>query len=274
MGRFQDKVALVTGAARGQGREHAVSLAREGADVALVDICAQLRSVEYEMATRTDLDETARLVEATGRRALPIVCDVRDATAVHDAVTSTVAELGGLDHVIANAGILPTTGQPSKLLDAWRDAIDTMLSGVYYTLAAATEAMLGRGTPGSIVVTGSTSSLRGSAYDSETLNPGQVGYGAAKAGVLGVVRNFAMALGPRGIRINAVAPMGVRTPMVVNGFFRDQHSSPPPGWMANAMNVDLIEPEDVTAAVLFLLSPDARHITGVLLPVDSGLLLV
>jgi NAD(P)-dependent dehydrogenase (short-subunit alcohol dehydrogenase family) len=127
---------------------------------------------------------------------------------------------------------------------------------------------------GSVVVTASTSSFRGVAYDTDTLNPGQVGYGAAKHGVLAVVENFAMALGPLGIRVNAVAPMGVRTPMVVNEYFEKRHSAAPPGWMANAMGVDLIEPQDVTDAVLWLLSREARYVTGSVVPVDAGLLLV
>jgi NAD(P)-dependent dehydrogenase (short-subunit alcohol dehydrogenase family) len=124
------------------------------------------------------------------------------------------------------------------------------------------------------VVAGSVGSLRGAAYDLETLSPGQVGYGAAKHGVLGVVRNFAAVLGHHGIRVNAVAPMGVRTPMVVNEYFQGRRGSAPAGWMANTMGVDLIEPQDVSEAVLWLLSDEARYVTGVVLPVDAGLLLV
>jgi len=274
MGRFDGKVALVTGGARGQGRSHAVGLAREGADVAVLDICDQILSVEYPLAEAADLDETSRAITATGRRALAIKGDVRDSASVQDAVTRTIEELGGLDLVVANAGILPTTGQPAQSLDAWQDAIDTMLSGTFYTVRAATAAMLAAGTKGSVVVAGSVGSLRGAAYDLETLSPGQVGYGAAKHGVLGVVRNFAAVLGHHGIRVNAVAPMGVRTPMVVNEYFQGRRGSAPAGWMANTMGVDLIEPQDVSEAVLWLLSDEARYVTGVVLPVDAGLLLV
>ena len=273
MGRFDGKVAFVTGAARGQGRSHAVNLAREGADVAVLDICAQISSVEYALSSEADLAETERLINDADRRALPIKGDVRDNAVVEAAIERTVAELGRLDLVVANAGILPTTGELAHSLDAWHDCLDTMLSGVFYTLRAAAAVMIRDETPGSIVVTASTSSIRASAYDLETLNPGQVGYSAAKHGVLGVVRNFAMALGTRGIRVNAVAPMGVRTPMVVNEYFQQRHSAPPPGWMANVMDVDLIEPQDVSDAVLWLLSDEARYVTGTVVPVDSGLLL-
>jgi SDR family mycofactocin-dependent oxidoreductase len=274
MGRFDGKVALVTGGARGQGRSHAVSLAREGADVAVLDICQQIPSVEYPMAEAADLHETVRMITGSGRRGLAIKGDVRDCASVENAVARTVQELGRLDLVVANAGILPTTGDVAQSLDAWHAAIDTMLSGVYYTVRAATSVMLGAGVNGSIVVTGSVGSLRGAAYDLQTLTPGQVGYGAAKHGVLAVVRNFAMALGQHGIRVNAVAPMGVRTPMVVNEFFQQRHNAAPAGWMANTMGVDLIEPKDVTEAVLWLLSDAARYVTGAVLPIDAGLLLV
>jgi SDR family mycofactocin-dependent oxidoreductase len=273
VGRFDGKVAFVTGAARGQGRSHAVNLAREGADVAILDICQQIGSVEYALSDETDLAETERLVNDADRRALPVKADVRDNDAVEAAIERTVAEFGRLDLVVANAGILPTTGDPAHSLEAWRDCLDVMLSGVYYTLRAATAVMIRDAVPGAIVVTASTSSIRASAYDLDTLNPGQIGYSAAKHGVLGVVRNFAMALGTRGIRVNAVAPMGVRTPMVVNEHFAQRHSSPPAGWMANVMDVDLIEPQDVSDAVLWLLSDEARYVTGTVVPVDCGLLL-
>jgi SDR family mycofactocin-dependent oxidoreductase len=274
MGRFEGRVAFVTGGARGQGRSHAVNLAREGADVAVLDICDQIPCVEYPMSTEQDLAETARMISRAGRRALPVKGDVRDNACVEAAVQRAVDELGRLDLVVANAGILPTTGEAAHGVDAWHAALDTMLSGVFYTVRAATSVMVRDGVAGSLVVAASTSSFRGVAYDLETLNPGQVGYGAAKHGVLAIVRNFAMALGTRGIRVNAVAPMGVRTPMVVNEFFASRHSAAPAAWMANAMGVDLIEPQDVSDAVLWLLSDEARYVTGSVVPVDSGLLLV
>jgi len=256
----------------GQGRSPAVNLAREGADVAILDICDQMASVEYPMSSKEDLDETVALIEAMGRRALPMSVDVRVHDDVQGAVAQTVTELGRLDLVSANAGILPT-GNVAQKLEAWHAAIDTMLSGVFYTVRAATRSMTDRAVPGSVVITGSTSSFRGVSYNLDMLSPGEVGYGAAKHGVLGIMRNFAMALGPYNIRVNTVAPMGVRTPMVVNDFFSSMHSSPPPGWMANVMGASLIEPQDVSEAVLWLLSDESRYVTGITIPVDSGLLL-
>jgi SDR family mycofactocin-dependent oxidoreductase len=273
MARFDGRVALVTGAARGQGRSHAVNLARAGADVAVLDICEQIPTVQYEMSTKADLDETAELVEREGRKVLPLQVDVRDHDSVVDAVARTVSELGGLDHVVANAGILPASGEQAQQLAAWDDAIGTMLSGVFYTVRAATNSMLDRMVPGSLVLTGSTSSFRPVAYTREMLSPGELAYGAAKHGVLSIMKNYAMALGQYNIRLNTVAPMGVRTPMVVNEYFQGMHAEPPPGWMANVMGVDLIEPQDVSEAVLWLLSDEARYVTGITVPVDSGLLL-
>ncbi len=171
MGRFDGEVAFVTGGARGQGRSHAVNLAREGADVAILDICGQIPCVEYAMSSDEDLGETARLIGEAGRRALPVKGDVRDHACVEAAVQQTVDELGRLDLVVANAGILPTTGEAAHSLDAWHAALDTMLSGVFYTVRAATSVMLRAGVAGSLVVTASTSSFRGVAYDLDTLNP-------------------------------------------------------------------------------------------------------
>ncbi|MFF5989441.1 mycofactocin-coupled SDR family oxidoreductase [Prauserella flavalba] len=273
MGRFDGKVAFVTGGARGQGRSHAVNVAREGADVVLMDLCDQIESVEYSMSTRADLEETAALVEKHGQRALPIQADVRDHAAVADAVRRGVSEFGHIDLVVANAGIMPTTGAGSHELQAWTDTLDVMLTGVFYTVRETTQAMLDNRNGGAVVITGSTSSFRGVAYDVELLNPGQVGYGAAKHGVIAIMKNFARALGQYGIRVNMVAPAGVRTPMVVNDAFSNLRASSPPGWMANAMNVDLAEPQDISDAVLWLLSAESRYVTGTAIPVDAGQLL-
>jgi SDR family mycofactocin-dependent oxidoreductase len=271
MGTFDGRVAFITGGARGQGRCHAINLAREGADVVLFDICNQVDSVEYPMATGADLAETAKLVQQEGRRALPIQGDVRRWTDVESAVAEAAAEFGRLDLVVANAGILASLGERAKAMTAWQDSIDTMLSGVFYTLQASSRAMLEAGHGGSIVITSSTAGLRGFAYKVELLTPGQVGYTAAKHGVLGIMKNFALALGPHGIRVNAVHPMGVRTPMVVHELAAELVGNAPPGWMSNVMNVDLIEPQDVSEAVLWLLSDAARYVTGISMSVDAGL---
>jgi SDR family mycofactocin-dependent oxidoreductase len=274
MGRFDGKVALITGGARGQGRAHAEGFAREGADVIVLDICRQIPSVQYAMSTPDDLAETAKAVGGHGRRVVAIEADVRDQAAVEAAVAQGVGELGGLDFVVANAGIMATTGEPAQQIDAWQASIDTMLSGVYYTLKAAVAPMVEAARGGSIVITSSTSGLRGVAYSVDMLSPGQMGYGAAKHGVMGLMRNFAMALGKHNIRVNCIHPMGVRTPMVVNEYFGGVQAAAPPGWMANVLEVGLIEPQDVTNSVLWLCSDEARYITGSSLPVDSGQLVL
>jgi SDR family mycofactocin-dependent oxidoreductase len=274
MGKLDGRVAAITGAARGQGRAHAVALAAEGADIIAIDLCDQIASVEYRMSTPQDLDETVELVRGLGRRILPFRTDVRDMPAVNQAVNTGVDELGRLDIVVANAGIMATTGEPSKSISAWHDGIETMLSGVYYTLRASVEPMISGGRGGSMVITSSTSGLRGVAYKVDMLNPGQMGYAAAKHGVMGLMRNFAMALGKHNIRVNCIHPMGVRTPMVVNEHFAGVHSEAPPGWMANVLEVGLIEPEDVANTVVWLCSEQGRHITGSSIAVDSGQLIL
>jgi SDR family mycofactocin-dependent oxidoreductase len=272
--RFDGKVALVTGGARGQGRSHAVNLAKRGADVVVLDILEQIPSVEYDMSRQADMDETVKLIEAEDRRVIPLKGDVRNWDDVQNAVNVAVAEFGRLDLVSANAGIMPTTGEPAQQLDAWHAAIDTMLTGVYYTLRAATEPMVESGRGGSIVITGSTSTFQGVAFNQKLLNPGQVGYGAAKHGVVAIMRNFAKALGQYNVRVNLVAPQGVRTPMLVNPYFGPSvRDGAPPGWMANVMNTDLVEPQDISEAVLWLLSDQARYVTGTSIAVDSGTLI-
>jgi SDR family mycofactocin-dependent oxidoreductase len=275
MGRFEGKVALVTGGARGQGRSHAVRLAAEGADVAVIDVCRQFDSVQYAMATPEDLAETEKLVREHGRQFLGIQGDVRDAEQVEGAVRQVEQQLGGIDLLCANAGILPSTGPHAQRLEAWYDTIATNLSGVFFTLRAVTPGMVERGRGGAIVLTGSTSSFRGVAYKTEMLNPGHMAYGAAKSGVLSLMRNYAMALGTKGIRVNTVIPAGVDTPMTNNEFFtKDLQADAPPGWMANVMEHGLVQPGDISDAVLFLLSDEAKFVTGTALPVDMGTLLI
>jgi SDR family mycofactocin-dependent oxidoreductase len=272
--RFDGKVALVTGGARGQGRSHAVNLAKRGADVVVLDILEQIPSVEYDMSRQEDMDETVKLIEAEDRRVIPVKGDVRRWDDVQKAVKAAITEFGRLDLVSANAGVMPTTGEPAQQLDAWHAAIDTMLTGVYYTLRAATEPMVESGRGGSIVITGSTSTFQGVAFNQKLLNPGQVGYGAAKHGVVAIMRNFAKALGQFNVRVNLVAPQGVRTPMLVNPYFGPSvRDGAPPGWMANVMNTDLVEPQDISEAVLWLLSDQARYVTGTSIAVDSGTLI-
>ena len=270
-GRVRGKVAFITGAARGQGRSHAVALAREGADIAALDIADQIRSVPYPMASRDDLEETAKLVEAEGAKCLPIVADVRDIHAMERAVKDTMAELGGIDIVLANAGVLHFS-QGGETLDEsaerWADAVGVMLTGVYNTIRVVTQPMIDQGRGGCIVITSSTAGLSGM-HDG---TGGIAAYCASKHGVVGLMRGYAKLLGRHSIRVNTVHPMGVATPMVVNDMFQEFHAdhSDVVEVSPRLLPITLLEPQDVTDAILWLVSDEARAITGITLPVDSG----
>lgn len=274
MGKMDGKVVFVTGAARGQGRAHAVEFAREGADVAVLDICEQMPSCEYEGATAEDLKETVRLVEELGRRCVSVTADVRDWEAMQSAVSRTLEELGRIDVVIANAGILPATGEPSLRMSSWHEAVDVLLTGVFHTLKATMTPMIEAGNGGSMLITSSTSGLFAIAFDVEMLNPGEMGYAAAKTGVIGLMRNFAKALGKHGIRVNTVHPMGVATTMLGGDYFKEIIERAPAGWAANAMGYDLLQPEDVAKTMLWLASEDAKAITGSTIACDGGQLVM
>ncbi|ODU06902.1 MAG: 3-ketoacyl-ACP reductase [Pseudonocardia sp. SCN 72-86] len=267
------RVALVTGAARGQGRSHAVHLAEAGADVIALDVCAQIDTVTYPMSTPDDLDETVRLVEAHDRRCHSVIADVRDPAAVRTAVDTGVGELGRLDVVVANAGISGYGGVERGLSDeAWRNVLDTNLTGAWNTCAAAIPHM---GHGGSIVLTSSVGGLKGIRN--------LVHYSSAKHGLTGLMRTLALEHAHRSIRVNLVHPTAVDTPMIMNpGTFRMfRPDLDDPGIddvreafaANNAMPVPWVEPADVSKAVLFLASDDARYVTGAMLPVDAGALL-
>jgi SDR family mycofactocin-dependent oxidoreductase len=270
-GRAQGKVAFITGAARGQGRSHAVALAREGADIAAIDIADQIESVPYAMATPADLEETARLVKQAGHRCLPIVADVRDIHAMDAAVKETIAELGRIDIVLANAGVLHFSQGGETLdesADRWADAVGVMLTGVYNTIRVVAQPMIEQGAGGSIVITSSTAGLSGM-HDG---TGGIAAYCASKHGVVGLMRGYAKLLGRHNIRVNTVHPMGVATPMVVNEQFQRFHSdhSDVVEISPRLLPISVLEPQDVTDAVLWLVSDEARAITGIALPVDAG----
>ncbi|MGY1772425.1 mycofactocin-coupled SDR family oxidoreductase [Blastococcus sp. SYSU D00813] len=270
-GRVAGKVAFITGAARGQGRSHALRLAEEGADVIAVDLCGPVPSIEmYPPATEEDLAETVRQVEALDRRIVATKADVRDRAALEAAVEDGVAQLGRLDIVLANAGVFEI--QPALELtdDAWREMIDVNLTGVWNTCRAALPHLLERG--GSIVITSSTAGLKGT--------PNTIHYTAAKHGVVGIMRTLANEFAPQSIRVNSVHPTGVDTQMIQNpktwGLFDPENPNPtregaePVFRSTNALPVPWVEPRDISNAVLFLVSDEARYITGVTLPVDAG----
>jgi len=273
--KLEGKVALVTGAARGQGRSHALRLAAEGADIIALDICRQVDSVPYAMSTPEDLSETEAQVTALDRRVVTGQVDVRDQPAMKAFVDKGVAELGRLDVVAANAGI-SSFGELHEMSEqTWRDMIDTNLTGVWNTVRVAVPHMLAGGRGGAIVITSSAAGLR------PLHNIGH--YVAAKHGLVGLMRALALELGPHEIRVNSLHPGTVETAMVINDatiaqFRVDSESSTMDDFArrSQAMHVlpvPWVQPEDISAALVFLASDDARYITGVTLPVDSGNLL-
>jgi SDR family mycofactocin-dependent oxidoreductase len=266
MGKLEGKVAFITGAARGQGRSHAIRLAQEGADIIAIDICQQIATVGYPMSTPDDLAETAKLVEALDRRIYAAQADVRDLAALKQAFDAGTAELGPVDIVLANAGIAPMSMHPRP--EEWQDVIDVNLTGVYNTVQTAIPSMIERGQGGAIVLTSSTAGINGIGGDT----PGGIGYTAAKHGVVGLMRTYANILAKHSIRVNTVHPTGVDTPMVVNEVMQEfLQQDPTMGQaMMNALPVDLVQPVDISNAILFLVSDDGRYVTGVTLPVDAG----
>ncbi|HZE65831.1 MAG TPA: mycofactocin-coupled SDR family oxidoreductase [Sporichthyaceae bacterium] len=270
MGKLDGKVAFITGAARGQGRSHAIRLAREGAAIIAVDICRQIESVPYPMATSADLAETVAEIESLDRRIVATEVDVRDAAALRAALSEGVAELGGVDIVLPNAGIVGLTDDPDADQDQlFRDVIDVNLTGVWNTISAAAPLMIEQGRGGSIVLTSSTQGLTGRGGDG---GGALSGYCAAKHGVVGLMRTFANWLAPHNIRVNSVHPTGVNTPMIMNEHVGALIEANPEiaAALANLMPVPVIEAIDISNAIAWLVSDEARYVTGVTLPVDAG----
>jgi SDR family mycofactocin-dependent oxidoreductase len=277
MGRVDGKVALITGAARGQGRSHAIRLAEEGADIIALDICDDIPSAAHSMPTEVDLDETVNEVEKRERRIVAKKVDVRDRAALTEAVAQSVAELGRLDIVSVNAGITPLC-PTSELGDAeWREVIDVNLTGAWNTAAVSIPHVLQGGRGGAIVFTSSVCGLTGV--------PNLIHYNASKHGVIGLMRTLALELGPEYIRVNAICPTTVDTDMVDNDstrkLFMPHLESPTrvdaeaPGSSFRALNsipVPWVDPIDVSNALLYLASDEGRYVTGVALPVDAGCL--
>jgi len=265
-GRIDGKVALITGAARGQGRSHAIRLAAEGADIIAVDACADYASVPYAMATPADLAETADAVRNLGRRIVTRQADVRDLAALTAAVDAGVAELGRLDIVCANAGLCTVQAFDEVTPELWRDTIDTNLTGVWHTLRASAPHLIAAG-GGSVICVSSTAGLRGLPF----FGP----YSASKFGVTGIAKSMANELAEYGIRVNTVHPTGVSGPMADGLGALPPLIEKHPATGATFVNAiaDNVEPADVTNAVLFLASDEARYVTGLEFTIDAGMLL-
>jgi len=263
-GRVAGKVAFITGAARGQGRSHAIRLAEEGADIIAVDICRDYGTVPYPMATEADLAQTVKAVEALDRRIVAAQADVRDAAALRAAVDDGVAQLGRLDIVSANAGICTVQAWDEVSPAVWQDTLDTNLTGVWNTMVVSVPHLIAAG-GGSIICTSSTAGIKGLPY----LAP----YVAAKHGMVGIARTMANELARHHIRVNTVHPTGVDTPMgnglgglegLIN---RDPGLGP---IYMNTLPVESVDSRDISNAVLFLASDEARYVTGLEFTVDAG----
>jgi SDR family mycofactocin-dependent oxidoreductase len=263
-GRVEGKVAFITGAARGQGRSHAIRLAEEGADIIAVDICRDYPTVGYALATEADLAETVKAVEALDRRIVATQADVRDFAALKAAVDDGAAQLGRLDIVCANAGICTVQSWDEVTPAVWQDTLDTNLTGVWNTMTAAAPHLIAAG-GGSIICTSSTAGIKGLPF----LAP----YVAAKHGVVGIARTMANELARHQIRVNTVHPTGVDTPMGtgLGGLEpligKDANLGP---IFMNTLPVETVDARDISNAVLFLASDESRYVTGLEFTVDAG----
>jgi len=265
MERLQGKVALVTGAARGQGRAHAVRLATEGADVIAIDVCRSLPTVKYPGATPDDLQETVRLVKDAGRRVVAREVDVRDLAPLTEAVADGVGELGRLDVVVANAGVFSAGRLWELTEEQWADVVGVNLTGVWHTIKAVVPTMIQQGTGGSIILTSSVAGLSGVPFAGH--------YVATKHGVVGLCRTLANELGEHDIRVNSIHPAGVKTAMMsepdLSELIQAHAATLGPVFM-NTLPYTAVEPEDVAALVAFLASDEARYTTGAQFPIDLG----
>jgi NAD(P)-dependent dehydrogenase (short-subunit alcohol dehydrogenase family) len=243
-GRLEGKVAFISGAARGQGRSHAVRFAEEGADIVAWNICSQIESVGYPMSTPDDLAETVRLVEKLDRRVLAITADARDPSAVAGVWQQGSSEFGRCDSVLINHGIMPFFGVHSDTFEAWQDCHDVMLSGVYNTIRAAVPSMIESGKGGAIVITSSTAGIR----PRTDFGAGSLGYATAKAALIGLMRLTALRLGKYSIRCNTVHPTGVKTPVILNDGFKQylKTNKEYTDKLQNALPVQALDPRDVS----------------------------
>ncbi|UOQ57538.1 mycofactocin-coupled SDR family oxidoreductase [Leucobacter allii] len=271
-GRLAGKVAFITGAARGQGRSHAIRLAQEGADIIAVDVSQQIETVPYPTARAEDLAETVRQVEALDRRIVAREADVRDLAALTAVVDDAVAELGRLDIVLANAGISTPASSLDMDEETWQTMIDINLTGVWKTIKAAVPHIQAGGRGGSVVITSSLAAIYA--------NPGTAHYSAAKAGLVMLAKVLAKELAPESIRVNTVHPTTVATDMILNEptyrLFRPDLEHPTredfevAARTLNRLPIAAMEPVDISNAILYLVSDDGRYVTGTTHVVDAG----
>jgi (+)-trans-carveol dehydrogenase len=271
-GRIEGKVALITGAARGQGRSHAIRLAQEGADIIAVDVCEEIKTVPYGGSTQADLDETVRTIKALDRRITAYQVDVRNYDALKDAVDRGSAELGRLDIVAANAGIASYGRMTELSSEEWQTMVDINLTAVWYTCKAAVPHLIAGGRGGAIVITSSVAGLRASQNNGH--------YVATKHAVVGLMRTLALELGSHHIRVNTIHPTTVNTAMVTNDttyrLFRPDLEDPSiediieTSTAMHVLPIPWVEPRDISNALLFLVSDEARYVTGACVPVDAG----
>jgi (+)-trans-carveol dehydrogenase len=273
MGELDGKVVFVSGAARGQGRSHAVTLARAGARIIGFDLCGQIDTVPFDMATPDDLALTQKLVSETGSEMVAVEADVRDQAAVDDALAKGLEAFGRVDIVLGNAGIINNYVKTWQVEDAdFRNVIDVNVIGVWHTVKAAVPRMIEQGEGGSIVLTGSTGSVSGI--------PNLAPYVASKHAVLGLMRTLAKELGRYKIRVNAVMPGNCNTPMFDNEgihklYVPDAENFSMETFLQRASTMSLlrnpyVDPEDISAAILWLVGPAGHLVTGITLPVDGG----
>jgi SDR family mycofactocin-dependent oxidoreductase len=271
MGDFTGQVVFITGAARGQGRSHAITFAELGADIVICDLCADLDAAPYPMATRADLDETVALVEKTGRSCFADVVDVRDAAALDVFVARAVERFGRIDVLIANAGLSGNTSLQDTSPTAWAEVLDTNLTGVFFSISAVTQTMMNQRS-GRIVA---VASMMG-----RSSSPNNIAYTASKWGVIGLVKSAAQDLAHHGVTVNAVAPGNIATTMAQNDslykIVRPDLEAPtledvdPVMKMLHVQPIAYLEPSEVSDVIVFLAGPAARHITGTVIDINAG----